>query len=124
MVSLPVALRVCDPAQLRVKLLEGVQLISSARPREGGKPAAHKLLRPVKPKGKRADFMRWFIEDCNGRTVGATMANFNMSRPNVFAYWTMIHRDHGIGYTLSENTIRVQFPADIGPGDSVFMTGH
>jgi len=113
-VILPVIVRSHDPqlvviAPPAAALLQRV-IKSTARPRDGGKSAAPKLRKLVKTKSKRADFLRWFLDDPTGRTVGACMANFEMTRQNVFAYWTAIHRDHGIGYAFSNNTITAILP--------------
>lgn len=120
-VLLPVDLWLYDP-QFVITARIDAEPIPQRRGRDGGKSPAAKLLRSVKPKGKRAAFLRWFLEDPTGRTVGATMANFNMTRQNVFAYWTMIHRDHGIGYALSNNTLASILPADCN-SESVFKQG-
>ena len=96
---------------------------SSYRNRSGGKPVARSLRKPIKPNTKRAAFLRWHLEDATGRTIGATMASFDLSRQNVITYWTTIHREHGIGYTLENNTITAILPADADP-ESVFEDAH
>lgn len=78
--------------------------------RGGGKPAAPSLLKPVKPNTKRAAFLRWHLDDFEGRSIGATMAYFGLTRPNVLAHWTAIHREHGIGYALAASTITPLLP--------------
>jgi len=82
----------------------------------GGKKPARKLLKPVKSHSKRAAFLRWYFDSAEpGRSIGACMANFEMSRPNVIAYWTNIHRDHGIGYALANNIITPILPKGVSP---------
>jgi len=83
--------------------------------RGGGKPATDWLLKTVKPHGKRADFLRYFLAFSNGRSVEDCMAHFNMKRPNVFAYWTAINRDHGIGYALRDGVITPILPPKQNP---------
>ncbi len=78
--------------------------------RNGGKPAGKVLSKPVKPTGKRAEFLRYFISSPNGRSVYDCMKRFDMKRPNVFAYWTAIHKDHAIGYSLEGGVIRAKLP--------------
>ncbi len=77
-------------------------------PRSGGKPAGRSLSKVVKPHGKRAAFLRYFL--ARPRTVEDCMQHFTMSRPNVFGYWTAINKDHGIGYTLENSTITAILP--------------
>lgn len=76
----------------------------------GGKPCAKTLLRPVKPKGKRADLLRWFLEKPEGRSVEECVKRFNITRQNVFAHWTAINQVHGIGYVQHGDTIAAQLP--------------
>jgi hypothetical protein len=47
----------------------------------GGKEAEKKLLKPVKRKGKRGDFLAWFIEGKCSRPVREAMAQFGMEDP-------------------------------------------
>jgi hypothetical protein len=114
-VEVPITLRTFDP-ELNVKasagsVLQSVRLAEvRTRNRSGGKPAAPRLRRQLKSFSKRAAFLRWFMDDPDGRSVGAAMATFQMTRPNVMAYWTALNRDHGIGYSLSGNTITVELP--------------
>jgi len=106
MLVFPVLIRSGDPRL--IVTVPGVKR-PIARPRNGGKPAARKLKKPVKRCSKRAQFLNWFL--LKPRTVDDTMAHFGMTRANVFAYWTMINRDHGIGYAFSEKTITAVLPA-------------
>jgi hypothetical protein len=87
--------------------------------RDGGKPAAKSLLKPIKPNSKRARFLRWFLEseDGKGRSIGATMTNFSLSRANVISYWTALQRDHGVGYAITNNTITPRLPSKCDPSE-------
>lgn len=118
---MPVDLRVFDP-QLKACVPDredsAIAILTDAekfpigkrrrKPRDGGKPPTSKLLRCVKWRGKRSEFLKWFL--VKPRTIDATMTQFRITRPNVFAYWTMINRDHGIGYSLSANVIAALLP--------------
>ena len=107
--------------QLSVRILDSdprlpARLVADRRKlRNGGKPPHSKLLKPIRWTSKRALFLRWFLEDEAGRTVGATMAAFRMSRPNVFAHWTALREEHGIGYRLEANTIIPRLPPGVVP---------
>lgn len=81
--------------------------------RRGGKPAADKLLRKVAAKSKRGDFLKWFLENPNGRSVRGAMVHFDMKRRAVMSMWFNINRDNGIGYTLTGDTIAVHLPATV-----------
>lgn len=114
-IELPITLRLLD-AQLSVTAVKPVTRRRStkpsgkrraARPRDGGKPAALHLLKPVKPNSKRARFLRYCAEP---RTVAETMAHFRITRPNVMAYCAALNRDHGIGYALESGTITLTVP--------------
>lgn len=114
-VVMAVELRALDP-QLFVTERDGADPAPRAMPyrdRGGGKEPAESILKPIKSHSKRAKFLRWFLEEFEaGRSIGATMATFKMTRPNVLAYWTAIHREHGIGYSLVHNTITVRLPSE------------
>ncbi|MET3995875.1 hypothetical protein ABID65_007547 [Bradyrhizobium sp. S3.9.2] len=79
------------------------------RNRDGGKPAADKLLKPCRSK-KRAAILRWFLQFPDGVKVGEAVQQLNLTRSAVFSYWYFIHREHGIGYTLANNTITPLLP--------------
>lgn len=102
---------------LHVRTSDPFISIKRTRPgrRRGGKPPAPALIRPLKTSSKRAAFLRWFLEVPEGRAIADAMAAFNMSRPNVLSYWTAIHRDHGVGYSLSGNSITALLPGTIKP---------
>jgi len=68
--------------------------------RDGGKPPARKLLRPLKPRTKRARIVRWFMESTSP-TVSAAKDHFRCSREVIFAALTALHHDHGIGYAFN-----------------------
>ena len=119
-----------DPRHLIVKALESAEpakwaervAVRSYKARAGGKAAGAKLLKPVRA-GKRADFLRWFLADPKGRTVPEAMSHFGMTRQNVMAYWTAIHRYHGIGYALADARIMPLPPAKCHPS-SIFGASH
>jgi len=113
----PVFIRVLDP---QLVVCEGAR--SKRSKRDGGKPAASTLLKPVKVNSKRAAFLRWFLEAPSGRTIPGAMAHFGISRPNVLAHWTALSREHGIGYALHNGNLKPLLPARCGPSD-VFEKG-
>jgi hypothetical protein len=75
----------------------------------GGKPAAAMLLKRVPPDGKRGRFLAWFMEQ-EGRSVREAMAEFGMTRSNALSYWFALNKDHGIGYELVGDAVRVTLP--------------
>ncbi|MBR0876929.1 hypothetical protein JQ608_06895 [Bradyrhizobium liaoningense] len=77
--------------------------------RDGGKPAADTLLKPVRSK-KRATILRWFLQFPNGIRVGDAVQTLNLTRSAILSYWYFIHREHGIGYTLTNNIITPRLP--------------
>lgn len=102
-----------------VRALDRQLTIHGAVPagRSGGKPAADRLLKPVKRASKRGKFLQWHFNA--SRAVEDTMRVCGISRPNVFTYWTVIHREHGIGYALADDCIQIILPPGVTP-DSIF----
>lgn len=85
-----------------------------ARRRDGGKPPAESLLRPVSASSKRGRVLRYFLHRADASVPGA-MTEFNLlSRSAVFATWTVLRREHGIGYIFNAttDTITVRLPCD------------
>lgn len=74
----------------------------------GEKPATAKLLRPLKPHGKRAAFLKYI----GGRavTMEQVCQQFGMTHANVNGYLINIHKDHGIGYSKEGGTLRLALP--------------
>lgn len=101
--DLKVCFHLCDPQLVVVK----------SRLRSGGKPAADKLLKPVKANSKRGQFLMWFLLDGNCR-VDQAMDQLGMTRNSILTYWAALNRDHGIGYTLADNEIEPILPAGCG----------
>jgi hypothetical protein len=91
--------------------------------KSGGKRPARRLIRQLNLKSKRGNFLQWFLESEDGGTIGSCMSEFGMTRQNVIAYWTNIVRDHGIGYTLTNNTIRPVLPKGATP-QNIFEKDH
>lgn len=88
----------------------------------GGKPAADKLLKLVKPKTKRGKFLAFFMKNDGSRSIRECMAEFNITRSNALSYLHLTHKDHGIGYSLVGDTASLVFPAGVTdpfnePGD-------
>lgn len=85
--------------------------------RDGGKRPATMLLLPVNPATKRAKFLDWSL--AKPRSIAETMTQFNISRENVFSYWMILHRRHGIGYSFRNGVFTVLLPAGCTPA-SIF----
>lgn len=80
----------------------------------GGKQVEASLKKPVKRKGKRGDFLAWFLEgDAHARPVREAMAHFGMTRSNVLSYLFILQKDHGIGYVLQGDLATVQLPEGV-----------
>lgn len=106
-----------------VRALDRQIIVHGAEPERsgGGKPAAAKLLRPVKRNSKRARFLSYFFDNLgrHPRRASDVAQWCGISRANVFAHWTAIHREHGIGYALEGDFITPILPPDC-PADSIF----
>lgn len=74
----------------------------------GGKAAADKLTRPLKPEGPRARFVK-YIGD-REVSVLATRQHFGMSHANVNGYLRNLWLDHGIGYEKEGGRLRLILP--------------
>ncbi len=85
--------------------------VADARRRDGGKAPAPVLLRPLTSSSKRARVLAWFLHSLDA-SVTAAMAEFDMTRPAIFATWTTLHAVHGIGYRFdsASDTIAVRMP--------------
>jgi hypothetical protein len=81
--------------------------------RDGGKPPAKSLLRPLKASSKRTRVLRWFLHSLDA-SVASAMAEFDLTRPAVFATWTVLNREHGIGYDFdaASDAVLVRLPCD------------
>lgn len=83
----------------------------------GGNEAAEALLKPVKAKGKRGKFLKWFMEGGGSRAVRDAMAQFDTTRSNVLSYLYMLWKDHGIGYVLKGEVATITVPQCASPFD-------
>lgn len=83
------------------------------RRRDGGKDAAKSLLRPVSLSSKRGRVLRYFLHSSDA-TVSGAMREFAMTRPAIFATWTVLNREHGIGYAFdaASDTTKARLPCD------------
>jgi hypothetical protein len=83
------------------------------RRRDGGKDPAKTLLRPVSLSSKRGRVLRYFLHSGEA-TVSEAMREFAMTRPAIFATWTVLNREHGIGYAFesASDAILVRLPCD------------
>lgn len=78
--------------------------------KKGGKDVATTLIKPVKRKGKRGNFLAWFLDNEGSRSIREAMAEFSMTRSNVLSYLHMLRKDHGIGYELVGDMATLQLP--------------
>lgn len=81
--------------------------------KKGGKEVSAKLEKQVKLKGKRGQFLLWFLEGGCSRSVREAMAEFGMTRSNALSYLFMIQKDHGIGYTLVGDMAHIKLPEGV-----------
>lgn len=90
--------------------------------KRGGRPAELHLLKPVKPYSRRAEFIRYVAarDDCE---IADVSTEFAMSRANINAFLTHIHKDHGIGYSKDETHMMLLFPKTNPTVDSVMKHG-
>jgi len=87
--------------------------VPTVRRRDGGKAPAKTLLRPVNASTKRGRVLSYFLH-ATGATVRGAMAEFDLSRPAVFAHWTTLNLVHGVGYAFdaASDAILVRLPCD------------
>lgn len=76
----------------------------------GGKPAANKLIKYIKDGTKKSDIFKFFWEP--GRTVGAAEAEFKTTRSNILSHLFCLNRDHGVGYELRGDTVKLLLTID------------
>lgn len=92
---------ILPPVVLRASVVQDASQAAPARARtcrrDGGKAPAAALLRPVKASSKRGRMLTLFLR---GATVADAMTQFACSREAVFACWTALRRDHGVGYAF------------------------
>jgi hypothetical protein len=74
----------------------------------GGKAPAKRLTRPLKPHGKRSEFVKFI----GSRVVSVVSVRneFDMTHANVNGFLTNINRDHGIGYEKEGGDLRLILP--------------
>jgi len=104
MILLPVVIRVRDE-YLIVRP-------ETSQARVGGKPASATILRPIKPNTKRANIFAWFCDSKNSRKVADACKHFQVSRQTIFAHWTVLNREHGIGYALDSDCLTPIIPGE------------
>jgi hypothetical protein len=86
---------------------------------KGGKQPAKELLKPVRRKGKRGDFLQYFLDNFGSRSVREAMADLEMTRSNVLSYLFIIQKDHGIGYRIIGDTVDIVLPDGVD-GESLW----
>lgn len=97
------------PAPTKTPRLRTVSATGTGRGTgRGRKDPAGALIRPLKFKGPRADFVRFI----GGRetSIQSVVDRFEMTRPNINAYLTNLHRDHGVGYEKDAASVKLLLP--------------
>lgn len=74
----------------------------------GGKPAADKVIKPLKP-GKRMEAYKFFAAP-EGASVTRAMEHFKTTRSNVLSMLFLLNKEHGLGYRLSGDTATLEVP--------------
>ncbi len=88
--------------------------------KKGGKEAADTLTKPVKKTSKRGIVAAYFAKG-DSQSLRACMAELEMSRSNVLTHLHGLHKDHGVGYELLNDTARLVLPADCDSFDSMWV---
>jgi hypothetical protein len=103
--------RVMAALGVAVPLKRDLPVDPAASPKKPkGKPAADKLTKPVPTNGRRAEVLRWFMDEVGARSVREAMAEFDTTRSNVLTVLFMLHKEHGIGYVLNGDAAEVVLP--------------
>lgn len=86
--------------------------------RNGGKAPAKAILRPIAPGTKRGALLAFFLRD-PAPAIADAMRELRMSRENIFAHWTALHRDHGVGYSFdaASGALAVRLPKSAAEAD-------
>lgn len=86
-----------------------VALSSEKEVKKSGKPAAKKLLKPVKLKTKRGAILDWFIKKEAG-SIREAMAEFDSTRSGILTHLFGLNKDHGIGYEVAGDAVKIDVP--------------
>ncbi|AJD82808.1 hypothetical protein [Achromobacter xylosoxidans] len=81
-----------------------------------GKQSEEEIKKLVKRTSKRGEVLAWFLEDGGGpKSIHAAMAVFKTTRSNILSHLFILQKDHGIGYSLANNTATVFVPGKVDP---------
>lgn len=104
------------PMKVELEPWEGGSTIEQAPAKRGGKPAAASLTKLVPRGGRRGQVLSWFLTQSGPRSVREAMAEFDTTRSNVLTVLYQLHKEHGIGYELSDDSATLLLPIG-GPVD-------
>jgi len=78
----------------------------------GGKEAdALGLLKPVKRSGRRGQVLAFFLAgEAGARSVHEATAEMGITRSNLLSQCYLLQKDHGIGYEVAGDVVRVSLP--------------
>lgn len=97
-----------------VPKLAAVERTGEPKESRGGKALDEALLRPVKRTSKRGEVLAFFMTD-GGQSILEAMARMGLTRSGVLSHLFCLNRDHGIGYELAGDVVRLGLPAEYDP---------
>lgn len=80
----------------------------------GGKALDETLLRPVKRTSKRGQVLEFFMGE-GAQSILEAMARMDLTRSGVLSHLFCLNRDHGIGYELAGDVVRLGLPEGYDP---------
>lgn len=90
------------------------QSVKAGKSKGGGKPAAEKVLKPIKVGSKVHAVLEYFNKE-HGASVTEAMTHFKTTRSNVLSGLFLLNKNHGLGYVLRGDVAVLTVP----PGDLV-----
>ncbi len=84
---------------------DGLEVVKT----QGGKPIVHGNLRVVKPSSKRGEVAKFFMGPAP-QSLHEAMARLGLTRSGVLSHLFCLSRDHGVGYTLSNDCAVLLIP--------------
>lgn len=76
----------------------------------GGKTVEVKLTKPVKKNGRRGQVLVFFLDGGGRRSILEAMAEIDVTRKNLLSQMFLLQKEHGIGYTITGDSIEVHLP--------------
>lgn len=75
----------------------------------GGKEVGSKLKKPVKRKSRRGEVLAFYLEQ-ESRSVREGVAEFGITRSNLLSQLYCLQKDHGVGYAIIGESVRITLP--------------